>query len=425
MTVANASDSDLEILEGHRDRNRVIIVADDYQFLDTIHSTGPAVAHEWLVANSRERLIELTEPPPYAFIVDLAARSIESAEALYLLGALSISSKVVLLSNDDPDKLANALAIGSKMSLAIAGTLPRPLLMDALLRVLASHTQAQVAISADELRSALGLQQFVLHYQPIIMRAGSGWQPRATEALIRWEHPRHGLLYPSQFLNVIKAARLMTALTDFVMSDAAQQAGRWQGQGLDVGVAVNLAPRLVRDAGFADRLLRLLRQFELSPSGFTLEVIESDSVRDRELVADAMGRVRSHGIGLSLDDFGVGHSSLMELYRLPFSEIKIDRSLIHDVTRSAKAATIVTGIIELAHRLSIRVCAEGVETPETFAFLSAANCDAMQGVFIAKPTTPANIERLVRTWEPEKIGQAVAHAISGAHDQTSAARAPR
>jgi sensor c-di-GMP phosphodiesterase-like protein len=244
---------------------------DDYSFLDTIHSSGPSVVHEWLVANSRERLIELTEPPPFAVIVDLAARSMEAAEALYLLGAVAISSKVVLLSNGDADALANAYSIGSKMSLAMAGTLPRPLMMDALLRLLSTHAEAQVTISPEELRAAIRQQQFILHYQPIITRAGSSWQLRFAEALVRWEHPRHGLLYPSQFLNIIKAARLMTALTDFVMSDAAQQAGVWQAQGLDLGVTVNLAPRLVRDTDFADRLLRLLQQFELAPSRFVLE----------------------------------------------------------------------------------------------------------------------------------------------------------
>jgi len=173
-------------------------------------------------------------------------------------------------------------------------------------------------------------------------------------------------------------------------------------QGLDLGVTVNLAPRLVRDTDFADRLLRLLQQFELAPSRFVLEVIESESVRDRELVGDAMARVRAHGIGLSLDDFGAGHSSLTELYRLPFSEIKIDRSLIHDSGRSAKAATIVQGIIELAHRLSITVCAEGVETPETFAFLDEAECDAMQGVLLAKPASAAEVERIASSWAPDK-----------------------
>jgi EAL domain-containing protein (putative c-di-GMP-specific phosphodiesterase class I) len=101
------------------------------------------------------------------------------------------------------------------------------------------------------------------------------------------------------------------------------------------------------------------------------------------------------------------------LHRLPFTDLKIDRSLIHDVTRSPKAATIVEGIIELAHRLSIRVCAEGIETPEAFAFLSTAKCDDMQGVFIAKPTAASNVEQLASSWDPQSIGTAVAETLAG------------
>ena len=411
MEAVGTSDTDLEILEGHRDRKRVIIVADDYQYLDTLHTRGPQVVHDWLVANSRERLIELTEPPPFAVVVDLAAHSIEPTDALYILSTLAIKSKIVLLSSGDEDALANALAIGSKLLLTVAGTLPRPLVMDALLRLLATYDQSQVNISADDLRAALSEQQFLLHYQPIIARGGSGWQIRFAEALVRWQHPRHGLLYPSQFLRAVEASHLMAALTDFVMTDAAQQAGRWQAQGLELGVTVNLSPRLVRDADFADRLMRLLKQFDLSPSRFVLEVIESETVRDRELVADAMTRVHSHGIGLSLDDFGAGHSSLTELYRLPFTDLKIDRSLIHNVSRSVKAATIVSGIIELAHRLSIRVCAVGVERPETFALLDEANCDAMQGVLIAKPVSAAEVEQIAKTWSPDTAGQTLSSPV--------------
>jgi EAL domain-containing protein (putative c-di-GMP-specific phosphodiesterase class I) len=233
-----------------------------------------------------------------------------------------------------------------------------------------------------------------------------------VEALVRWRHPRYGVLFPSQFLGATRSARLMTALTDFIMTEAVRQTGQWRQQGLELGVTVNLEPWLVRDIGFAERLARLLCQFDVPPERFTLEVIESASARDRELLAGAMTAVRKQGIRLSLDDFGTGNSSLNELHRLPFTDLKIDRSLICDVMRSPKAATIVSGIVELAHRLSIRVCAEGVEGAETFEFLSSSACDAMQGVFLAKPTPAAAIERTIHGWVPERIAEAVAQSMS-------------
>ncbi len=390
---------------------RVIVVADDCRFLDTVHADGPPLIHEWAVARSREHFVELTEPPPLAVILDLDARSVDAVEILYLLGALSLPAKVVILDNGDAAALANARSVAKTVAADVIGTLTRPLEMGALLRLLGQQVHAAVTISVDELHVALLEQQLILHYQPIIERDGERWLMQSVEALVRWRHPVHGLLYPGQFLGIARAAHLMTELTDFVMTEGAQQAGQWREQGIGLGLTVNLEPRLVRDVGFAERLVRLLRQFDVPPERFTLEVIESASARDRELLADAMNAVRKHGVRLSLDDFGSGNSSLTELHRLPFTDLKIDRSLVHDTVRSPKAATIVTGIIELAHRLAIRVCAEGVETPEAFAFLSGAHCDAIQGVFVARPTTAANIERLVASWQPERIGAAVAQAV--------------
>lgn len=390
---------------------RVIVVADDCRFLDTAHGDGRGLIHEWMVARSREHFVELTEPPPLAVVLDLAARNVDAIEILYLLGALSLPAKVILLETGDAAALANARSVAKTVAADVIGTLARPFEMDGLLRLLGQNVHASLTLSVEELHVALREQQFILHYQPIIERDGDRWLMQAVEALVRWRHPVHGLLYPGQFLGIARAGQLMTALTDFVMTEGVQQVGQWREHGIGLGLTVNLEPHLVRDVGFGERLVRLLRQFDVPPERFTLEVIESASARDRELLADAMNAVRKHGVRLSLDDFGSGNSSLTELHRLPFTDLKIDRSLVNDTARSPKAATIVAGIIELAHRLSIRVCAEGVETPETFACLAGAHCDAIQGMFVARPTTAANVEKLFVSWQPERIGAAVAQSV--------------
>jgi len=157
----------------------------------------------------------------------------------------------------------------------VIGTLPRPLDGSSLVHLLSQQVHAAVTVSVDELHAALREQQFILHYQPIIERDGNRWQMRAVEALVRWRHPVHGVLYPGQFLGVVRAAQLMTELTDFVMTEGVHQAGQWRQQRIDLGLMVNLEPRLVRDVGFAERLVRLLRQFDVPPERFTLEVIEA------------------------------------------------------------------------------------------------------------------------------------------------------
>lgn len=379
------------------DRNRVVIVADDYQFLDTLHGPSAAIIQEWQVANTLERLAELVICAPLAIVIDLEAPGIDPVDVLNLLNSTRATSKLVLLTGTDLRKLANARRIAENLSLEVAGTLERPLMMSELSHLLARHADSKAPISAEELQKGLREGELLLHYQPIFARQAGQWIMRSAEALVRWQHPGRGLLYPGQFLKLAKSSGLLGELTDFVFAHAMRQAGVWEAQGLELAVDINLAPGLVRDAGFLDRFMRVLKEYEVSPERISLEVIEAASLQDRELVREVLTRLRMHGVGLSLDDFGTGYSSLTELCRLPFSELKIDRTLIHDVPDSRQASTIVAAIIELAHRLSIRVCAEGVETEQAFEFLKEAGCDSLQGVLFAAPMPAPDVERMAKS----------------------------
>ncbi len=378
------------------ERNRVVIVADDYQFLDTVHGPSAAIVQEWQVANTLERLAELVVPAPLAVVIDLEAPGFDPIDALQLLETTKATSKIVLLTGIDLRKLVNAKRVAENLSLEVAGTLERPLMMSALARLLARHGESRAPITAEELQRGLHEHELLLHYQPILARQTGQWAIRSAEALVRWQHPDRGLLYPGQFLKLAESSGLLGELTDFVFADAMRQAGRWEAQGLELAVDINLSPGLVRDSGFLERFMRALKEYEVSPERITLEVIEAASLQDRELVRDVLTRLRLHGVGLSLDDFGTGYSSLTELCRLPFSEIKVDRTLIHDVPDSRQASTVVSAIIDLAHRLSIRVCAEGVETEAACEFLKDAGCDSLQGVLFAPPMPAKDVEQLAR-----------------------------
>jgi EAL domain-containing protein (putative c-di-GMP-specific phosphodiesterase class I) len=379
------------------DRNRVVIVADDYQFLDTVHGPSAAIVQEWQVANTLERLAELAIPAPLAVVIDLEAPGIDPVDALTLLDSTRSTAKVVLLTGADLRKLATAKRVAENLSLEVAGTLERPLMMGALSKLLARHAESRTPITADELKRGLRENELLLHYQPILARQGNEWSIRGAEALVRWQHPERGLLYPGQFLKLAEASGLLGELTDFVIADAVRQAGMWEAAGLELTVDINLTPSLVRDSGFIERFMRVLKEHETSPERITIEVIEAASLQDRELVREVLTRLRLYGIGLSLDDFGTGYSSLTELCRLPFSELKIDRTLIHDVPDSRQASTIVAAIIELAHRLSIRVCAEGVETEQACEFLKEAGCDSLQGVLFAMPMAATDVEHMAKS----------------------------
>jgi EAL domain-containing protein (putative c-di-GMP-specific phosphodiesterase class I) len=185
---------------------------------------------------------------------------------------------------------------------------------------------------------------------------------------------------------------------------------------------VNLSPRLVRDRAFPDRLATLLQESGVPPASFVLDVTEAAGSEDRDLMLDVFTRLRILGVGLCLDNFGTGLSSLTDLYRMPFSEIKIDHSLIADVAREPEAQLIVGAIADLAHTLQLTVCAAGVENRQTYEFVRSAGFDSAQGKFFSPPADAGDIERLIRAWpRPELAATGIWRVPSRAEQNRIAA----
>lgn len=249
--------------------------------------------------------------------------------------------------------------------------------------------------SAADLRRALDEHDLTLYYQPKFDCADERTLVGA-EALIRWSHAEMGVLAPSCILPLARDANLLAEVTDFTLTEAIRQHAAWRDQGMDLPVAVNLAPGLIRDARFPDRLLNSLRQFDVPPSRLTLELKETESVSDRELCVDTLEQLRRAGVGLALDDYGAGLSSITELYKLPFTEVKIDRALVLDAAHNTRARLVLRSIVRLAHALSLDVTAEGVESRSDLVSAMAAGCDWMQGALLCEPNPPSGVARFVR-----------------------------
>ena len=241
------------------------------------------------------------------------------------------------------------------------------------------------------LRRALDEHELTLHYQPKLT-AGAAPIVTGVEALVRWNHPELGLLLPSQFLPLADAPGLLTDITDFTMTETIQQYALWRNRGMDLTVAVNLAPALVKDQGFPDRLMNCLRQFDVPPKRLALDVKEMDQLADRDLCLEAFTRLRTAGVGIALDDYGCGLSSLTELYRMPFTEVKIHGALIEDASNHENAGIVMRAIVRLAHELSMAVTAEGVETQSHLDRVILSGCDFVQGTFLCRPRPPADLE---------------------------------
>lgn len=381
------------------ERNLLLVVDDEVDFLELIEQIGEGVGCEVITADSAGRFREqLGARHPSLILLDLQMPGMDGIEALRYLARQGVTAGVLLASGMDQRVLASARQLGESLGLRMVGTLQKPAMLEEIEALLVKHLDPGARIAADDLRRAIEEHELIVHYQPKVVRCTSDWQVRSAEALVRWRHPSLGLLYPGEFLALAEQSGLIVSITDFVMTDAIRQIGHWRQRGLDLSVAVNLSPKLVQDLEFPDRLNRIFREFDAAPEQLILEVTEGASLDDPDLVMDIFTRLRVRGVGLSLDDFGTGMSSLTQLYKMPFNEVKIDGSLVADLGTSKAAATVVRAIVELAHNLSLTACAEGVETAAQFEFLDQAGCDALQGDFIASAMPASEMENFIQVW---------------------------
>jgi diguanylate cyclase (GGDEF)-like protein len=244
-----------------------------------------------------------------------------------------------------------------------------------------------------EVRGALDRREFVLHYQPKLdlrTRRVTG-----VEALVRWQHPEHGLLPPGAFIPAIEQTALVGPVTLYVVEEAVRQWAAWKRVGVDVGIAVNLSARNLLDPALPGRVAGLLEQHSVPPGRLTAEVTESAAMTDPARAGAALEQLREAGIGVSVDDFGTGNASIEYLAALPAGELKIDRSFVAPILERERDEAIVRATIDLARNLGLRVVAEGIETEDVLERVAELGCDEAQGYLIARPLPgPELIARL-------------------------------
>jgi EAL domain-containing protein (putative c-di-GMP-specific phosphodiesterase class I) len=304
----------------------------------------------------------------------------------------------LLVGSLGPRVLASIKRAADARGLPIVGVGSRPLDAITVEKLFSPHLSVAPRIPRGELDQALAEHELTLLYQPKLTIAADGVRIQGVEALIRWQHPRRGLLQPRHFLTAVQDCGLMSSVTDFVMTESVRQAAFWRGRGLALQLVVNLSTKLVQDREFPERLAVLLQENDFPPEQLMLDLTECWGVEDQDLLLDVFTRLRILGVGLSLDNFGTGLSSLTELYRMPFSEIKVDHTLIADVAREREARVIVKAIVDLGHALRLAVCAEGVETRQMLEFVRSAGFDSAQGRLFSEPVQAGEVEQVVQAW---------------------------
>jgi EAL domain-containing protein (putative c-di-GMP-specific phosphodiesterase class I) len=235
----------------------------------------------------------------------------------------------------------------------------------------------------EDLRDAFDAGQFVLHYQPKVNLTTG--RVSAVEALVRWQHPTRGLLYPDRVLGLADQSGLMGPLAMVVLDEALRQQVAWAASGLDLTVAVNLSAANLLDADLVRNVGRTIERHRVSPLKIILEITEDSLMVDTKAVRDALHELRRLGVGLSVDDYGTGFSSLAYLRHLPVSEIKLDRSFLDGAPHDERAVAIIRSTVDLAHSLGLRMVAEGIESSDALTMVTNLGCDEAQGFLLGRP----------------------------------------
>lgn len=343
---------------------------------------------------------------PSHIAIDLIMPEMDGVQVLVRLAALHCEARIIITSGVGNRVLDAAGRSGYEHGLDIAGVLSKPFSPKSLRELLLQPGELRVPARSRrtarqgagtpregpegaELSLAIEQGQIVMAYQPQVECATG--RLAGVEALARWAHPVRGLLFPDQFIPLAEQHGLMDELTFEVMRGALHWFLEHLGEGhpgsgvAPPSLSVNISTSALRDPAIIERLSDYCRSSGIDPTRLIFELTETSAMEDPVTSLDILTRLRMKGFQLSIDDFGTGFSSMLQLVRLPFSEIKIDKSFVSTAIRSAESLAVVRSVIELGHSLELRVVAEGVEDEPTLRLLQSLDCDVVQGYFLGRP----------------------------------------
>jgi EAL domain-containing protein (putative c-di-GMP-specific phosphodiesterase class I) len=335
-------------------------------------------------------------------LLDIDLGEFTSFDILEYLYDLRLNASILLISSCTEETAAHALAAGEAKGLKMLGFLSKSKLLTGLTTFLGPLKKAPKAPTGDELAKAIREQQLFLAFQPQInlQQGTQQGQVIGVEALVRWQDPQRGVLYPDSFIPLAEQNGLILPLTWYVIELAMKQQAQWRSQGWDLNISINIPAAFIQAEGVLEVFDQLTQEHQAVLSKITLELTETAGVECLSYACYVLKALRQRGCKLALDDFGTGHSSLTQLYRLPFSELKIDRSFVSLIDQDQEALVITESIIDLGKRLGLTVVAEGIEKPTQYTLLVEAGCTVGQGYSIAHPLTADAFNAWLREHSP-------------------------
>lgn len=350
-------------------------------------------------------LIGSPNESPDLILLDLNMPEMDGLEFVRRLVDRRFGGSVILVSGEDERMQQAAEKLASAHGITVLGHLHKPATPAGLAELIGKlavpslcklHVDKKV-YAADEVRAAIANGELVNYYQPKVVTATG--RVMGVETLVRWNHAHDGLVFPDQFIGVAEAHGLIDDLTRVVLTNAFIQSKKWLESGLMLQVAVNLSMDNLVSMQFVDLVVGLAAQFGVPPQTMALEVTETQLMKDLRTPLEILTRLRLKRFRLSIDDFGIGNSSLAQLRDIPFDELKIDQSFVHGASGNEKLWAMFDSCLNLARQLDLETVAEGVEDQADWDFVRNRGCDIAQGYFIAKPMPGAELQEWIRTWD--------------------------
>ena len=368
---------------------------------------GLGLIHLHDAANGVDALQVLQQHPVDVVLVDLEMPIMDGVELIRSIAQQKFASSVIILSAKDPILIASVGTMAEADGLHVLGTFQKPLLPDvlecSLLRFIQDSKQQAHAVglpqaqevTAVELGQALHNGEMTMAFQPKLTM--QGLLLRGVEALARWKHPQKGMISPGVFIPMAERHGLIDALTRSLLQQAFAHKRTWQQYGMRFHLAFNLSPLSLADSDMVDWLMAMAQEYGIPPNEVTFEVTENALLGELASAIRTLARLRLKGFHIAIDDYGTGFANAQQLSRVPATELKIDRSLVHRVASRPQQRTILASTIELAKNLSLTTVAEGVETQEDFQVLAELGVDLVQGYYLSKPLYADDLLAWVKT----------------------------
>ena len=387
------------------------LVVEDHSFqrsmmVEMLESLGVRSIHEAADGFSALEVTRELEQPFDVIVTDIDMPGMDGMAFIRRLGEAKVRASLIITSGLDKSLLGTMETMSAAYGMRLLGTIEKPPTPQRFADLISKHWQVRAkpeeakqgsaSFTLQQVLKGLEAEQFEPYYQPKIelkTRRVTG-----AEALARWRHPYGGIVMPYAFISLLEEAGQIAELTWLMLAKSARDCRNWRDAGLDLNVSVNISVKLLEDPAIADAITWQVTHQGLEPKHVILEITESAAMSSVGHVLENLVRLRMKGFGLSIDDYGTGYSSLQQLTRIPFTELKVDHSFVMHAAHQESSRMILESSLEMARKLGITSVAEGAETAEDWNLLRECGCDLAQGFFVAKPMKSAEFPGWVQTW---------------------------